>query len=281
MEPPRAATFPREHTVSRGGNPADNPEVALVIHQDPAGSWAGGNGATIWDAGLAMAAFLALVADKYVRGKTVVDVGSGTGFVGLVAAALGARAVALTDRLCALPLIKKNVAVNTPVLEGAVGPQQLAAVQLDWGDTAAAAELRGAETIIVSDCVWASCSALFPALVATIEALTMGTAGCVVLLAYERRTPAVEARFFELLTEKFEVLEVPAARQAADYVDADLQLFECTLRLAADPQCTRQTVDRGASGGGDGDGFLDDDFYDDDGDAFDGGGDDPTAAPEP
>ena len=136
----RLSRYLKSIAVSCGGT-----EIALVIHQDPTGNWAGGNGATVWDAGLAMGAFLALepVADEYIRGKAVVDVGSGTGFCGLVAAALGAQAVTMTDRRCALPLIKKNVAANAQVLEGIVGGQQLHVTQLEWGDTEAAAVLCG------------------------------------------------------------------------------------------------------------------------------------------
>ena len=219
-EPP---TFVRRHDV--GGQ-------ELAIHQDPLAAWKTGNGASVWDAALALGAYLEqpAIRAELCTGKRLFEVGAGTGFVGLCAAALGAGSVVLADRRCALPLLRKNVALVNAKLphERAV----CAVAELEWGDAeqAAAAAEKGLDVVIVSDCVhWPE---LFAPLIDSLVALAgEQRRGAVVLISYEERNAVVEDEFFEQLRRRFDVRAVPAALQAEDYRDPSIFIFRCTLLL--------------------------------------------------
>ncbi len=104
--------------------------LSLTIHQrnplyTPAES-------VVWDAALVLARFLAKDANLrlfFATHPLVLDLGSGTGVVGLAAAALGARVV-LTDLPEFLPLIELNVKENIHI----VGSNVLGVCTLRWGN---------------------------------------------------------------------------------------------------------------------------------------------------
>ncbi len=60
-------------------------------------------------------------------GKVVVELGSGTGVVGIVAGLLGAREVVLTDLPYALDNARENVRLNAGTVKGAIHCKEL-----DW-----------------------------------------------------------------------------------------------------------------------------------------------------
>ena len=151
-------------------------------------------GAKIWDAGRVLASLLA-AAGSDLRGKRVLELGSGTGIGGLTAAACGAS-VTLTDGSSdMLSLLEENIQVNG--LGEATCCQQLC-----WGDMVMAAELVAHgpwDLIIGSDLLYAPES--LPELVATLAALS--TPGRTeILLAYPTRH--TEQLFFELADDSFE-----------------------------------------------------------------------------
>mmetsp|Transcript_2638 Transcript_2638/g.7199 ORF Transcript_2638/g.7199 Transcript_2638/m.7199 type:complete len:407 (-) Transcript_2638:2161-3381(-) len=88
--------------------------AAVVLSFDQSG--AHDVGLSVWDGGVVLAKSIEQrvhAGELDLRGKTIVDVGSGTGIVGLACAALGAHTVVLTDLPhTVLPLIKRNVARN-------------------------------------------------------------------------------------------------------------------------------------------------------------------------
>ena len=60
-------------------------------------------------------------------GKVVVELGSGTGIVGITASVLGAREVVLTDLPYALTNARENIQLNAANIKGAIS-----CVPLDW-----------------------------------------------------------------------------------------------------------------------------------------------------
>lgn len=98
---------------------------------------AGGFGSIVWDCALALLLGLAragpggvLPAATAWAGARVVDVGCGTGALGVAVATLGAT-VALTDLPAALPLVRANAAANAAAVERAGGAAVV--LPLSWG----------------------------------------------------------------------------------------------------------------------------------------------------
>jgi predicted nicotinamide N-methyase len=62
-----------------------------------------------------------------IRQKTVLEIGSGTGLVGLVAAGLGAESVIVTDLGHLVPFLDRNIRLNGLA-------EVVSAVELEWGN---------------------------------------------------------------------------------------------------------------------------------------------------
>ena len=121
--------------------------ININLLEDPIGHFAGGNGATLWDCSIALTNVLI---ERYANnnnnnnnnnnrrchggGRSVVNVlelGSGLGLVGIsMAASMGAN-VLVTDRLIAVPLLKRNVDHNKSVIIDGGGIVEVA--ELTWG----------------------------------------------------------------------------------------------------------------------------------------------------
>jgi len=190
-------------TISRSLAPNSmNPRKLRLIEgtADETISNVSGNDSTgrkIWDAGHSLSRLL--TKNSYsLRGKQILELGSGTGIVGLTAAAEGAT-VCLTDGARSLlPMLEANVEENDL--------QHRATVRcLQWGNeeeiTAVASEGQF-DMIIGSDLLYSPES--FPELIDTLAALcTVGRTE--VLLVYPARF--TEPIFFEMANVLFDELE--------------------------------------------------------------------------
>lgn len=107
------------------GRPALVPELALHVSDDLVATWEalGGDNppfwACAWPGGQAVARWL-LDHDDHVRGRSVVDMGCGSGMVALAAAAAGAGSVTAVDvDPAAGEALQANIAANRRLLAGA------------------------------------------------------------------------------------------------------------------------------------------------------------------
>lgn len=126
--------------------------TVLQVQQIPNGELKGlGTGTFVWPAAHILAKYFEKrFGPDGLRGKTLCDIGSGTGLTGFVAAALGGT-VTLTDQACVLPLLSENVC---SVVDSGLGvhAEQLVMKEYHWGEKSPLAETPF-DFLIVSDCV--------------------------------------------------------------------------------------------------------------------------------
>ena len=147
------------------------------------GSGTVGLGGRVWPSAAALCRWLRRNEDCVVD-KTVVELGCGTGAVGIFASALGATSVTMTDggdeRL--LQLARKNVEANAAVL------QSLEAVQVvhyEWG-TAVSSLMAQADLVVASDVTYARSE--HDKLCQTLrDMLSTSDGGMRILIAHEHR----------------------------------------------------------------------------------------------
>ncbi|KAJ8396331.1 hypothetical protein AAFF_G00019080 [Aldrovandia affinis] len=156
-----------------------------------------GVAAVVWDAAVVLCMYLEL-GQIELRGKGAIELGAGTGLVGIVAALLGAK-VTITDREPAMELLRVNVRDNIP-------PEQQGAVvvsELTWGEGLERYPAGGYDIILGADIVYLV--ETFPALLRTLEHLSSDRT--VVLLACRIRYDR-DVAFLDMLRQSFTVEEV-------------------------------------------------------------------------
>eukprot|EP00698_Gefionella_okellyi_P018442 TRINITY_DN551_c0_g1_i2.p1 TRINITY_DN551_c0_g1~~TRINITY_DN551_c0_g1_i2.p1 ORF type:complete len:231 (-),score=52.13 TRINITY_DN551_c0_g1_i2:1014-1667(-) len=155
-------------------------------------------GRHVWDGALVLSHFFENP-DVFPLGcfknKRVIELGSGTGLVGIVIALLGAN-VTLTDLTPMLPLIQENVTRNVPSANVRV-------VAHEWGSDVS--DLGGPfDYVVLSDPLYIPKT--YPLLIQSLASLT--TAASQVIMAQEIRGND-EVGFFQQVKQHFTVSQVP------------------------------------------------------------------------
>ncbi|GMI38572.1 hypothetical protein TeGR_g2412 [Tetraparma gracilis] len=160
------------------------PTLRLNVVQDPSS----GIAYQLWPSATILANYLST--SNIVKGKAVLELGSGCGLVGLSAAAFGARSVILTDRPDALEHTQRNAAANVT--------ESVACEPLAWGGGLPSELQKSFDLVLLSDCTY--WQHLHERLLETLEeAVDEDT---VVLLAHQWRRREVEQGFFDALSER-------------------------------------------------------------------------------
>ncbi|KAM6893580.1 protein N-lysine methyltransferase METTL21A-like [Xenentodon cancila] len=156
-----------------------------------------GVAAVVWDAAVVMCMYLEL-GKVELKGKQALELGAGTGLVGIVAVLLGAH-VTITDREPALDFLSANVRTNLPTHF----QESVVVSELSWGEGLDRYPSGGFDLVLGADIVYLEDT--FPALMRTLEHLCSDST--VVLLAckirYERDTD-----FLSMLRRRFSVQDV-------------------------------------------------------------------------
>ncbi|XP_066497202.1 protein-lysine methyltransferase METTL21D [Hoplias malabaricus] len=185
-------------------------------------------GCVVWDAAIVLSKYLEteqFCTSKTWSGKKILELGSGTGVVGIMAASLGAN-VTVTDLEDLQPLLEMNIRENQDL----VSKGSITAKVLKWGEDVNDF-LPHPDYILMADCIYYEQSV--EPLVETLKLLAAPET-CIIC-CYEQRTvgvnPEVERRFFERLMQDFDSEEIPTERQDPEFNSLDIHILHLRRRL--------------------------------------------------
>ena len=222
----------REQYVSVGGR-------TLKLTQQPG---AGLVGASLWDSAVLLCRYLSLpdaepLLDR-IRGRRLIELGCGCGLLGMALSLHGATLVTLTDKADVLPHTRANLAANG----FGENDGRLTVLPYQWGTKAE--ELSPPyDAIVATDVVYLE--AQIGPFIASLHALAGPST--TIVLAIERRDPAVMSAFLAALKAGFKVKAAPA-RTLRRLVPEDEAAAEYIALLIAHPrkraaQCSPQLDD--------------------------------------
>lgn len=158
-----------------------------------------GCGGKIWPAAEVLGQYVASRrTDGQWKGKRAVELGAGTGLVGLLAAQLGdLEKVWITDQIPMMKLMAQNLDLN-PALK-----RRCIVAELNWGQPIPADVPSHPDVLLLADCVYLEIA--FQPLVDTMRA--MCTPETEVLFCYQQRRKA-DKRFFKMVRKHFTFTDV-------------------------------------------------------------------------
>ena len=141
---------------------------------------------------------------ELVKGKRVVELGCGTGVVGITAACLGAT-VLLTDTVRVVPHAQHNADINAAVIEGQGGSAQGAAV--DWEAQCDGSPLLGDwDVVIGADLIYAQKD--ISLLVNTLQTLRQRSRHVDIIIAHKERNVDITQSMLAELQSQDIVMQV-------------------------------------------------------------------------
>lgn len=196
---------------------ADTLPVVQVPQKD-----VGEEAVVVWDAALVLAYFL-LKQDLIQPDTKVLELGAGTGAVGLVAATLGAKRVVITDLPRILPLLQEGIALNPNL-------SNIEARALSWGHQEDLDQLEFVpDLVLVSDCIYYEASV--DPLISTLKSLVGSQTATRILLSYEVRDyleskKIIAKEFFRAVGENFRIKPFPTSACHEEFSSDDIRVIE-------------------------------------------------------
>ncbi|KAL5545262.1 hypothetical protein UlMin_009046 [Ulmus minor] len=202
--------------------PLDACGHSLSILQSPSSLGTPGvTGSVMWDSGVILGKFLEHAVDSgtlHLQGKKIVELGSGCGLVGCIAALLGGQVI-LTDLPDRLRLLKKNITVNL----GQGNVRGSATVtEFTWGDEPDPQLIEPLPDFVVGSDVIYSEGAVGDLLAALKQLCGSETT---IFLAGELRNDAILEYFLEAAMEDFLVGRVDQEQWHPDYCSGRVVLY--------------------------------------------------------
>eukprot|EP00092_Neocalanus_flemingeri_P020410 GFUD01022110.1.p1 GENE.GFUD01022110.1~~GFUD01022110.1.p1 ORF type:complete len:213 (+),score=47.08 GFUD01022110.1:60-698(+) len=182
----------------------------------------GDTGVVVWDAAIVLSKYLETIKDD-LENKSAIELGSGTGAVGLCAAALGCGRVLLTDLADFVEFLDHNIELNKELFKN-----QISAQSLVWGDKDQIDQAKANgpfNFILVSDCVFYKESV--ESLVNTFCNLCDDNTE--IILSYEERDSQMKLEvvkmFFSCMQSYFNWTKVPYEKHHPEFRSEDIQIF--------------------------------------------------------
>ncbi|XP_075874263.1 protein N-lysine methyltransferase METTL21D [Nelusetta ayraudi] len=189
-------------------------------------------GCVVWDAAIVLSKYLETkefydpsTGVNVWAGKRVLELGAGTGVVGLMAATMGAH-VTVTDLDELQTLLKANIQENHALITSG----SVTAKALKWGEDASEF-LPAPYCILMADCIYYEQS-IIP-LVESLKLLSGPETS--IICCYEQRTegvnPKVENTFFELLQQYFICEKIPLEKQDPEFRSPDIHILHIKRKV--------------------------------------------------
>jgi len=197
-----------------------------------------GTGLNVWDGALLLALYLEKLPEK-VRSKSILELGAGTGFVGIACSILGASDVVITDLDYTIALMNENIALNhnnnamdDDRSESETGNYSFSKIKCqvcNWFDPPDIAEFGLSSThpelIMVADCVWVE--ELVDPLMNTLEKYCSEETQ--IIITYQQRGKGAHERFWSRL-KVFDCVIVDTMDRCGLEKPDSFSLIECRMR---------------------------------------------------
>uniref|UniRef100_K3X793 FAM86 N-terminal domain-containing protein n=1 Tax=Globisporangium ultimum (strain ATCC 200006 / CBS 805.95 / DAOM BR144) TaxID=431595 RepID=K3X793_GLOUD len=214
-----------------------------VVSVGEIGNSGKGTGLTTWDGSIVLAKYLEHTRAADIKGARILEVGAGTGLVGLSAALLGAKHVILTDLEYTMENLQRNAAETmanahrtddgdddtTDAGTAAVG--EVTTQVLDWFDPPTT--MGSLDFVLASDVVWVE--ELIPPLVQTFDVLLRSSqAPTTVLMSYQKRSIVSDQLLFSEL-EKHHLVKrkIPSSALHPEFTSERIDVWEITRASGA------------------------------------------------
>lgn len=200
--------------------PSQDPQIVSIPQKN-----FGEEAVVVWDAALVLSYFLVKNFQKFLGEKiSVLELGAGTGAVGLVAAALGAKKVILTDLPRIVPLLEEGIALNKHKIN-----TKIEARSLTWGDLSDSESLKNEQIdlILISDCIYYEASV--KPLIQTL--INLSHPGVKILISYEKRDyleskVKIEKEFFREIGANFQILPFKTEDCHEEFASDDIKVIQ-------------------------------------------------------
>jgi len=215
-------------------SPNHSEPIEVLVPQKDVGEEA----VVVWDSALVLSYFLVKHRQEFLSPNTrVLELGAGTGAVGLVTAALGAGKVTVTDLPRVIPLLEEAIALNSNL-------KNIEAKALTWGEwTENSFEEKEEKNetcydlILVSDCIYYEASV--EPLIQTLTKFCKLNKKCRVLFSYEVRDYSevkkkISKEFFRAVGEYFKILPFKTGECHEEYASDDIRVIQLLPKPTTD-----------------------------------------------